>query len=127
MQNEEQESRTFLQQHHARKPIIQIPEINTTDASLVIQLPIDIKRLVRSNLHLPHPLARHRALAGTFIAILSNAAFSSLFQRRLELSAPRRAVAVAVAVIVAQKVVAASFPTPADGQRLVDGGEEVFG
>jgi hypothetical protein len=127
MQNEEQESRTFLQQHHARKPIIQIPEINTTDASLVIQLPIDIKRLVRSNLHLPHPLARHRALPGPLIAMLPHPSITRLIERWLELSTPRRAVAVAVAVIVAQKVVAASFPTPADGQRLVDGGEEVFG
>jgi hypothetical protein len=50
-----------------------------------------------------------------------------LIKRRLELPAPRRAVTVAIAVIVAQEVVAAGFSAPAHGQGLVDGGEKVFG
>lgn len=75
------------------------------------QFPINIKRLIRPHLHLPHPLARD----------------DSIVQRRVKLPAPRAAMAVAVAVVVAEEVVAAGLLAAPGLERLVDGGEEVFG
>lgn len=127
---------TLLQQHHPSKPIVQIPEIHRADASLIIQLPINIKRLIGLDFHLPHPLAGHDAprrttTSFTVAAITTVSAATPLpvaaLERRIELVAPWRAVAVAVAVVVAQKIVAPGLLAPLNGQGLVDGGEEVFG
>lgn len=91
--------------------IIQIPKIHTAHPSLVVQLTVNIKRLIGSDLEFPHPLTRHRAI----------------FERWVEFIAPGGTVAVAVAVVVAEEVVAAGLCAAADFQRLIDGGEEVFG
>lgn len=114
---------TFLQQHNPRKPIIQVPEVHRAKPPLIIQLAIHIKRLIRSNLHLPHPVTRHRARSGPLI----NTTLTALLERRLKLPRPWRPVAVAIAVVVADQVVALSLAAPARAERLVDGGEEVLG
>lgn len=93
---------TFLQQNDPRKPIIQIPKVHTAYTPLIIQLPINIKRLIRPNLHLSHPLTRHSALPGPLIIpLLVHTTDARTTQRRLELAGPGRPVAVSVAVVVA--------------------------
>lgn len=114
---------TFLQQHHPRKPIIQIPEVHRAQPPLIIQLTIHIKRLISSNLHLPHPITGHRASSSPLIYT----AFAALLERRLKLPRPRRPVAVTIAVVVADQVIAFGLRAPARAERLVDGGEEVLG
>jgi hypothetical protein len=126
-EREKRVKHTLLQQHHPREPIIQIPKIHTRHTPLVVQLPIHIERLVRANLHLPHPLTRHRALACTLVTPRTDTAQPTLIERRVELVRPRAAVAVAVTVVVAYEVVAAGLLAAADLEGLVDGGEEVFG
>jgi hypothetical protein len=118
---------TFLQQHHAGKAIVEIPKIHTADPALVVQLPIHVEGFVRAHLHLPHSLARHGALTSALIAIGANTALGWVVERGLELPGPGRAVGVAVAVVVAEQVVTAGIAAAPDRQRLVDGGEEVFG
>ncbi len=119
---------TLLQQHHPRKPIVQIPQIHRARAPLIVQIPVHIKRLIRLDLHAAHPLAGHRALAGALVApTRADTAGRRLVQRRVELVAPGRAVAVAVAVVVAEQVVAARLLAAADCEGLVDRREEVFG
>lgn len=103
--------RTLLQKNNTRKPIIQVPEIHAPHPALIVQLAVHIKRLVCRDLELPHALAGNRPVV----------------QRRIEFIAPWRAIAVAVAVVVAEEVVAVGFGAAADLERLVDGGEEVFG
>lgn len=118
---------TLLHQYHASEPVIQVPQIDTAHASLVVQLSVDIKRLVGLDLHLAHPLVRNGPLAGAVVASRADTANTALVQRRVKLVAPWGAVAVAVTVVIAEEVVAAGLPTPLDGEGLVDGGEEVFG
>ena len=118
---------TFLQQHNPRKPIVQIPEIHRAHSPLVVQLAIDIKRLVRFDLHLPHPLSGDGSLARTFATGAGNTTGTTFIERGVELVAPGRAVRVAIAVVVAEEVVTAGLLAPLYGKRLVDGGEEVFG
>jgi hypothetical protein len=50
------EEQTLLQENDSRKPIIQIPKVHTPYTPLIIELPVDIKRLVGCNLQLAHPL-----------------------------------------------------------------------
>lgn len=119
--------RTLLHQDHASKAVIQVPQIDTAHASLVVQFSVNVKRLVGLDFHLAHPLVRNGPLAGTVVAPGADAADAALVQRRVKLVAPWRAVAVAVAVVVAEEIVAAGLPTPLDGEGLVDGREEVFG
>lgn len=118
---------TLLQQNNTRKPIIQIPEIHTTHAPLIIQLTIHIKRIIGLDLHLAHPLAGDSTLSRSLAAACANAARTALIQWRVELVGPWRAVRVAVAVVVAQEIVAACLLAALDGQGLVDGREKVFG
>lgn len=119
--------RTFLNQHHARKAIVQVPEIDAAHTALVVQLPVNVKGLIGLDLHLAHPLVGDRALAGALAAAGPDAAHAALVQRRVELVAPWRAVAVAVAVVVAEEVVAARLLAALDGEGLVDGRQEVLG
>lgn len=77
------------------------------------QLPVDVKSLVGLELHLPHALAGHDALA--------------VLQRRLELVAPRTPPAVAIAIVVAAQEVALGLAAALHGERHVDGLEQVFG
>jgi hypothetical protein len=119
---------TLLQQHNARKPVVQVPQKHRRHAALVVQIPVDVKGLVGLDLHLAHALAGHGALPGALIAAAGpDAAGAGLVQRRVELVAPRRAVAVAVAVVVAQQVVAPRLLAAADRERLVDRREQVLG
>jgi hypothetical protein len=118
---------TLLQQHNPRKPVVQIPKVHARYSALVVQLPVHIKRLVRAHLHLPYPLPRHGALARTFIPAGAHAAETAFIERRVELVGPRRAVAIAVAVVVAYEVVAAGLLAATDFEGLVDGREEVLG
>ncbi len=55
------------------------------------------------------------------------AACSSASSRGLEFSRPGRSIAVPVAVVVAEQVVAAGLSTAGDGEGLINGGEEVLG
>lgn len=118
---------TLLQQHNPRKPIVQVPKVDATNPPLIIQLPIHVERLVRPNLHGPHPLARHRPLPRPLVPLGPHAAHAALVQRRVELVGPGGPVRVAVAVVVAEEVVAVGLAARAHGEGLVDGGEEVLG
>lgn len=121
---------TLLQQHNTCKPVIQVPEIHAADAALVVQFAVHVKRLVGLDLHLAHALARNRPLSGPFAAARADAARAAaagLVERRVKLVGPRRAVAVAVAVVVAQQVVAARLLAALDRQRLVDRRQQVLG
>lgn len=77
------------------------------------QLPVDVKGLVSLELHLPHALARHDALA--------------ILQRGLELVAPRTPPTVTIAVVVAAQEVTLGLSATLDRKRHVDGLEQVFG
>lgn len=107
----QRQQHTLLQKDNTRKPIIQIPEVNTPNTALIVQITVDIKRLVGRNLELPHPLTGH----------------GSIIKRRIKFIAPGRSVAVTVSVVVAEQVVALGLRTTANLQGLVDGGEKVFG
>src|SRR5438132_1675247 len=111
---------TFLEQHNPRKAVIQVPEIDRGNTALVVQVAVDVKRLVGLDLHLAHPLPGDGALAGTLVSASADAADAGLVKWRVELVAPWRAVAVAVAVVVAQEVVAAGLLAALDHERLVD-------
>jgi hypothetical protein len=122
------EKLTLLQQHNPRKPIIQIPKINTAHTPFIIQLPINIKRIIRTNLHLPQLITRNSALSSPLIIpLIIDAPDALSAQRRFKLAGPGRPVAVAVAVVVAQQIVAAGLAAAGDCEGLVDGGEQVFG
>lgn len=112
---------TLLQQHNASKPIIQIPKVDGADAALVVQLPVDIEGLVGADLHAAD------LLGGRVRGAAAAAAAAAARERRVELVAPRRPVAVAVAVVVAEEVLAPRLPAPAHGERLVDRREQVLG
>lgn len=101
---------TLLQKNNPGKPIVQVPEINTPNTTLIIQLSVYIEGLIRCNLKLPHALTGNR----------------SIIEWWVEFIAPGGAVAIAVAIVVAEEVVAAGLWTAADFERLVDGSEEVF-
>ncbi len=120
---------TLLEQHHASKPIVQIPQVHRRHAPLIVQIPVHIKRLIRLDLHLPHPLPGHSPLPSALIRAASahTAQAAGLVQRRVELVAPGRAVAVTVAVVVAQQVVSARLLAAADGEGLVDRRQQVLG
>lgn len=102
---------TLLQQDHTCEPIVQVPEVHTADAALIIELTVNIERLVRSHFKLAHTLTGH----------------SAVLQGRVEFIAPWRTVAVPVTVVVTEQIVAAGLRAAADLQGLVNGGEEVFG
>jgi hypothetical protein len=119
---------TLLQQHHPGKPIVQIPQIHRRHPALIVQIPVHIKRLIRLDLHLADPLPGDGALPGALVtAPRTHTTDAGLVQRRVELVAPGRAVAVAIAVVVAQQVVAPRLLAAAHGQRLVDRREQVLG
>jgi hypothetical protein len=118
---------TFLQQHNPRKAIVQVPEVHRRHTALVVQLSVDIKRLIGLDLHLAHPLTGNSALTRTFTATRTYTASAALVQRGIKLVAPWRAVRVAVAVVVAEEVVATRLLAALYCERLVHGGEEVFG
>jgi hypothetical protein len=119
---------TFLQQHHPGKPIIQIPKIHTRNPTLIVQLSVNIKCLIGFNLHLPHALTRYSSFSSSIIvALFVYTAGTCASERCLEFAGPRRAIAVTVAVVVAEEVVAAGFAAAGDCERLIDRGEEVFG
>lgn len=65
-------ARTLFQQNHPGKAIIQVPEVHTADAALVVKLPVHIKGLVGGNLELAYSLTW----------------YSPVVQRRVELVAP---------------------------------------
>jgi hypothetical protein len=89
---------TFFEQHNTRKSVVKVPEVNAANTPLVVQLAVYIERLVRGYLHLPQLLAR----------------ISRIRQRGRVLVAPWRPVAVAVAVVVAEKILALSLRTPSE-------------
>lgn len=114
--------RTLLEQHHTSKPIIQIPKVDRRHAALVVQFAVDVKRLVGLDLHFADALPGHGTLTGPLVsaAAAHAAQAAALVQRRVKLVAPWRAVAVAVAVVVAQQVVAPRLLAAPHRQRLVD-------
>ena len=114
-------SLTLLQQHNTGEAIIQVPEVDAAHSALIIQLAVDVESLVGLDLHAAH------TLAGQGTASIGALGGGALGQRRVELVGPRRAVAVAVAVVIAQEVVAAGLLAAADGEGLVDGREQVLG
>jgi len=75
-----------------------------------LQFPVDIKTLAHAHLHLPHPIAGVLCILDWWI----------------ELVAPRTAVAVSVAVVVAEQIVAAGLFAAPYFERLVYGCEEFF-
>lgn len=101
---------TLLQKYHAGKSIIQVPEVNTTSTTLVVQLPVHIEGLVGRNLKLPYPFTGH----------------GPIIKWRVEFIAPGRPVAVTVPIVVAEQVVAVALRTPTNLERLVNGRKEVF-
>lgn len=117
---------TLLQQNYTGKPIIQIPEVNTADATFVVQLPVNIEGLVRLDLHLPDPLTRDRPFTRALISTGTGTAHAPI-HGRIKLVAPWASVAIPVAVVVAQEVLAPRVLAALDGQGLVDRGEEIFG
>jgi hypothetical protein len=121
---------TFLQQHDSRKPIIQIPKIDTTNPAFIIKLAINVKSLIGAYFHFSYLLTRHCRLASTFVISLivytAGAASFASAEGHLELAGPGRAVEVAIAVIVAEQIITAGLAAACNGERLVDGGEEVF-
>jgi hypothetical protein len=119
--------RTLLEQNHTCEAVVQVPKVNAAHAALVVQLPVHVKRLVRANLHLAHPLARYGPLARALAAAGTDPAGTALVQRGVELVGPRGPVAVAVAVVVAEEVFSAGLLAPLHGEGLVDGREEVLG
>lgn len=74
------------------------------------QLPVYVKRLVRLDLHLPNPLTRCH----------------TLINGRLELIAPRTPPAVSIAVVIAAQEIALGLRALLDGERDINGFEEVF-
>ena len=76
------------------------------------QLPIHVKRRVGLDLQAAHALARQDDLA--------------ILNRRVELVAKGAAVAVAVAVVVAEQVLATGLAAPAHGQGLVHRRQQVL-
>jgi hypothetical protein len=126
--SEVKRKRTLLQQDDAGEPIIEVPEVDTAHAPLVVQLPVDVKGLVGLDLHPAHPLAGDGALAGPLaLAGAAHASRPRLVQGRVELVGPGRPVAVAVAVVVAEEELAARVLAALDREGLVDGREEVLG
>lgn len=77
--------RTLLQQHTSRKAVVHVPEVNTTDPTLEVEVSVYIECLVRLNLHLPHPFRRD----------------STILNRRLEFVTPGTPPAVSVSVVIA--------------------------
>lgn len=118
---------TLLQQHNSCEAVVKVPEVHAAHAALVVELPVDIERLVGSDLHGPHPLAWHGTLAGALAQAASGAADAALVEGRVELVGPRRAVRVAIAIVVAEEVLAVGLAAALGGEGLVDGGEEVLG
>ena len=102
--------RTLLQENNARKPIIQIPEVDTSNTTLVVEFPVNIERFVRGNLQPSHSLARYCAIV----------------ERWVEFIAPGRSVAVAITVVITEEVIPLRFGAATDLERLVDGGQKVF-
>lgn len=124
----EKESYTLLQQHHTSKPIIQVPEINRAHPPLVVQLSVDIKRLIGLDFHFSYTLAWNGTLASAFIAAsCANAASAGFVEGGVELVGPGGAVRVAVTVVIAEEVITAGLLAALDGERLVDRGEKLFG
>ena len=121
------ESPTFLKKDNTCKSIVEIPKVNTAHAAFVIQIAIDIEGLVRLNFHLANTLAWDCTLACAFVSTSANATRASLIQGRVKLVGPWRAVAVAIAIVVAKEVVSASLLAAAHGKGLVDGRKEIFG
>lgn len=120
------DSLTFLQENHAGESIVQVPKVYAAHTTLVVQISVHVKRLIGLDLHLADPLAGDRALTGALATTSADAADAAFVQRRVELVAPWGAVAVAVAVVVAEEVVAARLLAALDGQGLVDGREKVL-
>ena len=117
---------TFLQQHTASEAIVNVPKVYTRDAALIVpalvsshsmfstwvhlQLSVHIERLIRLNLHLPDPLTGCHAI----------------FNRRLELVAPRTPPAITIAVVVAAQEVALGLRALLGGEWNIDGFEQIF-
>ena len=115
------ELQTFLQQHTASEAIVNVPKVYTRDAALIVpalvsshsmfstwvhlQLSVHIERLIRLNLHLPDPLTGCHAI----------------FNRRLELVAPRTPPAITIAVVVAAEEVALGLRAFLGSERDIDG------
>lgn len=75
-----------------------------------LQLSVHIERLIRLNLHLPDPLTGCHAI----------------FNRRLELVAPRTPPAITIAVVVAAQEVALGLRALLGGEWNIDGFEQIF-
>lgn len=118
---------TFLQKYHTCESIVKVPEVDAAHTTLVIQLAVEVECLVGLDLHLADALTRNGTLAGALAAPSAYAAHTALVQGRVELVGPGGAVAVAIAVVVAEQVVAAGLLAAADGEGLIDRREEVFG
>lgn len=119
---------TLLEQHDAGEAVVEVPEVDAAHAALVVELAVDVKGLVGLDLDGPDALAGDGALAGALAAAAGpDAAGAALVERRVEAVGPRGAVAVAVAVVVAQQVVAPRVLAAPQLQRLVDRREQVLG
>lgn len=102
---------TLLQENDARKPIIQIPEVDTSNTTLVVEFPVNIEGFVRRNLQPSHSFTWYCAI----------------IERWVEFIAPGRSVAVAITIVITEEVIPLCLGAATDLERLVDGGQEVFG
>jgi len=109
------ESPTFLKKDNPCKSIVEIPEVNTAHAAFVIQVAIDIEGLVRLDFHLANTLTWDRTLACALVSTSAYTTRASLIQGRVKLVGPWRAVAVAIAIVVAKEVVSAGLLAAAHG------------
>jgi hypothetical protein len=115
------QSLTLLHQDHPSKAIVRVPEVNRRDAALVIQLAVDIKRLIGLDLQLADAFTRNGTLASTLTTTCANTARTTFVKRGIKLVAPWRTVRITVAIVVADQIVAAGFLASFDGKWLVDG------
>lgn len=118
--------RTFLQQNHTCEPIVQVPKVNTADAAFVVQVAVDVKRLVGLDFHLTDSLAWDGAFACSFATSSSDTAGTALVQGRVELVGPWGSVAVAITVVVTQQVVSPGLFASLNRKGLVYRRQQVF-
>lgn len=120
---------TLLQEYDAGEPVVEVPEVDAADAALVVELAVDVEGLVGADLHAADLLGGGagsgsggsfvgaRTTVGTGTAAATTTA--GVVEGRVELVAPGGPVAVAVAVVVAEQVLATGLAAPAHGQGLV--------
>lgn len=103
-------SRTFFQQHHASKAIVQVPKVCAAHSSFIVEFSIYVESIVGRNFQFSHSITR----------------YSTIAQWRIEVVGPRGPVAVSISIVVAQEVVSTGGFTPLYVKRLIDGGQKIF-